>query len=413
MFTALPALVALALIVALSLAMFAWTSALMRSTTRHSAMLVNIQLRSVELLDSIRYHVDHLEAGTADRDAARAAIARDLQEYAPLIREPGEIIEFAKLRAGLEQALQGDGGGVDEERIGRSLQRLVEINERAARHTLAEIDDMDDTARIGQLIAAVVLLLAASIVASVLYRVLARQRARVEESINALEERNSDLAAFVGRTAHDLRGPLTPIRGYAELLAAGSADVTKAATRIRASAERIASILDDLMVLSTSGNLPSGSADIGQVIRDVLADLADQLSGVATRVNVENCQVACASGVLYQILHNLIGNSCKYRSADRPLEVEIDCHSRNREVRVVVTDNGIGMTAEAIERAFEPFYRAGGTSEIPGVGLGLSIVKRMVDALGGRCTLSSEVGRGTRIELILPRAPAASGSTVA
>lgn len=407
-FTALPALVALAVVVALSLAMFAWTSALMRSTSRHSAMLVNIQLRSVELLDSIRYQVVRLEAGTVDRAAAREAIARDLHEYAPLIREPREVVEFARLRARLEHGIEVvstvPDGVVEHERIQRSLQRLVEINERAARRTLAEIDATDRTARIGQLIAAVVLLLAASVIASVLYRVLARQRARVVESINALEERNSDLAAFVGRTAHDLRGPLTPIRGYAELLAAGGADSEKAAVRIRSAAERMSTILDELMILATSGMLRSGEADVGQVIRDVLADLSAELGDATTSVSADNCRVGCAPGAMYQMLHNLISNSCKYRSSDRALELSLECRGRDDTIAIAITDNGIGMDPEAVEHAFEPYYRAERSSRVGGTGLGLSIVKRMSEALGGSCSLISELDKGTRVELRLPRA---------
>lgn len=405
-FTALPALVALAVVVALSLAMFAWTSSLMRSTSRHSAMLVNIQLRSVELLDSIRYQVTRLEGGAVDRDAAREAIALSLHEYAPLIREPAEGVEFVKLRASLEHGLEvlatDPDGAIQRDRIERSLQRLVQINERAARRTLAEIEATDDRERIGQLIAGIVLLLAASVIATVLYRVLARQRARVVESFNALEERNSDLTAFVGRTAHDLRGPLTPIRGYADLLAAGGADSEKAAVRIRSAAERMSTILDELMVLATSGMLRSGETEVGQVLRDVLADLATELGDARTFVSADNCRVGCAPGAMYQMLHNLISNSCKYRSSDRVLELSLECRARGDVISIVISDNGIGMEPDAVERAFEPYFRAEGTAKIGGTGLGLSIVKRMSEALGGGCSLTSEVGKGTRVELRLP-----------
>jgi signal transduction histidine kinase len=406
--TALPALVALAVVVALSLAMFGWTSHLMRDTTRHSTMLVNIQLRSVELLDDIRYNLIRVEAGTMDRVAARDAIVRDLHEYAPLIREPREIIEFVKLRVRLEHGLDvpfmAPERMLGHERIERSLERLVLINERAARRTLAEIEQTGDTALIGHLIAAIAVLVAASIVASVLYRVLARQRVRIAQDLQALEARNNDLAAFVGRTAHDLRGPLTPIRGYAELLAAGGADSEKAAVRIRSAAERMSTILDELMVLATTGMLRSGEAEVGQVVRDVLADLSAELGDAMTFVSADNCRVGCAPGAMYQMLHNLISNSCKYRSSVRTLELSLECRSRGDIISIAITDNGIGMHPDAVERAFEPYFRAEETSKVGGTGLGLSIVPRMSEALGGSCSLTSELGKGTRVELRLPRA---------
>lgn len=406
--TAVPALVALAVVVALSLAMFGWTIYLMRSTSQRSATLVNDSLQSVRLVDDLRYRITRLEIHAGDYEQTRERVLRELQEYKPLVHHPAEAAELARLRElvarGLEINQTAPERAVWFERIQGSLERLVEINARAAERTLAEIESTSHTALVGQLAAAIVVLLAASIVASMLYRVLARQRVRVEEDLQALVERNSDLAAFAGRTAHDLRGPLTPIRGYAELLAAGTADVSKAATRIRSSAERIAHILDDLMMLSTSGTLPPGEAEVGQSVRDVLADLAGQLAGATTNVSAEDCRVACASGALYQILQNLVGNACKYRSPDRALEITIECRRRDDEVALVVADNGIGMAPEAVRRAFEPYYRAAPTSEIPGAGLGLSIVRRMVEALGGRCALSSELGKGTRVEMFLPRA---------
>jgi signal transduction histidine kinase len=404
----LPALVALAVVVALCLAMFGWTTYLLRDTSNHSTMLVNIQLRSVELLDDIRFNVTRLQAGKIDRVKARDNILSDLNEYAPLIRDPAEIVEFVKLRVRLEHSLERPFLDVEQvieqDRIQRSLERLVDINDRAARRTLAEIEQTGDTALVAHLIAAVVVLVAAGIIASMLYRVLSRQRARVEQDLQALENRNSDLTAFVGRTAHDLRGPLTPIRGYADLLATGGADSAKAAVRIRAAAERMSTILDELMVLATTGMLRPGETDVVHVVRDVLADLSEDLDGASTLVSADECHAGCAPGAMYQMLHNLVSNSCKYRSPERELELAIECRRQGDEISVAVRDNGIGMTPEAVERAFEPYYRVNGSTAIARTGLGLSIVQRMSEALGGSCTLSSELGKGTRVELRLPRA---------
>ena len=410
--TAVPALVALAVVVMLSVAMFGWTSSLMRRTAHRSAQLVDIQLRSVELVDDMRYRVARLEIGSPEHAALRAGLLRDIQEYQPLLREAREVVAFVELRMlisrGLEVPFTAPERALWYKRIQSSMEQLVDINEHAARHTLDEIARTDETAFIGQLVAVIVVLIAASIVGSMLYRVFERQRERVQQDLQALADRNTDLASFVDRTAHDLRGPLTPIRGYAELLAAGSADVSKAATRIRSAAERIANILDDLTMLSTSGTVPAGEAEVGQAIRDVLADLTADLGSASTRVAADDCRVPCAPGVLYQLLHNIVSNACKYRSPARLLEVTIECECRGRQVAIAVSDNGIGMAPEATSRAFEPHFRASASEGIPGAGLGLSIVKRMVEALGGSCKVASELDRGTRVELLLPRLVSAS-----
>jgi signal transduction histidine kinase len=73
-------------------------------------------------------------------------------------------------------------------------------------------------------------------------------------------------------------------------------------------------------------------------------------------------------------------------------------------IELIVTDNGVGMTNEAVAHAFDPFYRASPTMSIPGHGLGLAIVKRTIDAMGGDCHLASVPNEGTRVTLLLPAA---------
>ncbi|HEY1905734.1 MAG TPA: ATP-binding protein, partial [Myxococcaceae bacterium] len=98
-----------------------------------------------------------------------------------------------------------------------------------------------------------------------------------------------------------------------------------------------------------------------------------------------------------------MGNALKYRSPDRPCRLEITTRIESRWVTLAVVDNGRGMEAAAVERAFEPFFR--GTSEGTGHGLGLAIVDSYLRALGGSVQLRSELGAGTRVWLRLPRIP--------
>ena len=98
--------------------------------------------------------------------------------------------------------------------------------------------------------------------------------------------------------------------------------------------------------------------------------------------------MACSSEVLGQIVGNLLGNAIKYRATDRRCQVKISCVADGAMARLAVSDNGIGMSAEAARRAFEPFFRA--SQDRPGHGLGLSIVERYVHAVHGSVTLTSQ-----------------------
>jgi len=410
--SAWPAVVALCLVVTIALAMFACTIAWMHRTTEGTSHLVQNELRTSELLSNLRSQVMRLEADDPRPGEIERQVSADLSSYVPLLVSPEEAAEVARLRKLLAAvfAVQANDPArrVHFQRVQWSLDRLVEFNAHSAARTVTDIEDASRTILIVQIVAAFVLLAAASVVGSLLYRVLRRQRARIEMELSTLEERNSDLSAFVGRTAHDLRGPLTPIRGYADLLTAGSADVSKAAARIRASAQHMADILDDLTMLSTSGTLPVGEAEAGPVIREVLSELANELDSAQTHVLIEECRIACAPSVLRQIVHNVLANACKYRSPDRPLVIDVVSRCHGDHAEITISDNGIGMSPESVARAFEPYYRAPSASGVRGFGLGLSIVKRMVEVVHGSCELTSELGRGTRFHLRLPLVPAAT-----
>jgi signal transduction histidine kinase len=281
----------------------------------------------------------------------------------------------------------------------------VRINTYSASHTTQRIDHVQRTALYAQIVGAILTVLAAAGIAIWLNRILRRKRELVVREFDSLAERNRDLNQFVGRTAHDLRGPLTPISGYADLLAAGSADVAKAAARIKSSSVQMAAIIEDLLVLSTAGHLPPGEVACEPVISEVLSDLTADLADAKTDVRVADSRVAVPASVLRQLLYNIVSNSIKYRASERRLELGIEVRRMpDDRVQIAITDNGIGIAPEALARVFEPHYRAPGAGERPGSGLGLAIVQRMVSAAGGRCEVTSELGGGTRFVMLLPAA---------
>src|SRR5262249_47482517 len=157
----------------------------------------------------------------------------------------------------------------------------------------------------------------------------------------------------------------------------------------RRSVDRMAQIIDDLLALSVAGRPPKGNGDVASVIRELCDDLRDDLREVDVVVSTQSCNVACTPSVLAQMLRNVVSNSIKYRAKDRRLRLAIDAHAANGDVEIAVADNGVGMSPDAVEHAFEAFFRATTTRDVPGHGLGLAIVKRTVESLGGHCDLCS------------------------
>lgn len=385
-----PPLVALAVVSALAIGMLAVDLAVEHRTAGRTGELVDDALRSVSLADDLGSQARRLAAAHTPVQLARVAarIEEDIRAYDPLATYDGERAEWTHLQ-GLLDHLRDDPAVVDD--IEASIARLVEINQREAADGVASIRREHRIAiAVGAVEVAAILGLAA-VVAWFLVRALRRERA-------AIAARQEEVEAFARRVAHDLRGPMAPMRGYAEMVAG------PIGPKLVRSVDRMSAIISDLLELSLSGAPPAGETALASVIDDVLVELQPALEGARVSVEVEACRVACSPGVLSQLLANLVSNACKYRSPARPLVISIHGGATRGEVVLAVDDNGLGMAAEDAAHAFEPLYRARATAQIAGTGLGLAIVKRTLEAIGGDCRLASERGVGTRVELHLPAA---------
>ncbi|HYC50793.1 MAG TPA: ATP-binding protein [Gemmatimonadaceae bacterium] len=218
---------------------------------------------------------------------------------------------------------------------------------------------------------------------------------------------------FVANVSHELKTPLTAIRGYAETLVAElSADPqhSQFAETIRANAERMQHLVDDLLDLSrieSGGWIPSPvlldlAGIAGETIAPYLGDAAKR--GCALEVSVaDNADTLCADPVaLRQALGNLIENAVRHTPSGGTVTV----FSR-RELEFIalgVRDTGAGIPKHHLPRVFERFYRvdASRSRAAGGTGLGLAIVKHLVEAHGGRVAVESSLGRGTIVTMYFP-----------
>jgi len=225
---------------------------------------------------------------------------------------------------------------------------------------------------------------------------------------------------FVANASHELRTPLTSIRGFVEALEDGGLEDPDTAkrflSRIRANADRMASLVDDLLELSRleSGALPPALEPLD--CRSVAADVVASFTKIAARKSIalETADSPAPMVVsdpdrLRRILEHLVDNAIKYTADGGRVVVRVSPESDG--VVVAVEDTGQGIAAEHLPRLFERFYRVdtARSRELGGTGLGLSIVKHLAESMDASVRVSSVLGKGSRFEVRLPKQPRLAG----
>ena len=236
-----------------------------------------------------------------------------------------------------------------------------------------------------------------------------------EEALRAersdLATKNAELERFNYTVSHDLKTPLVTIRGFAGLagtdLAAGRYDaVRKDLGRIVAAADKMHGLLDDLLELSRIGRVvhPPEDVPLGELVKDALELLKGQLEakGVLLQVARDLPVVHADRRRLLEVLQNLVENAVKFTGQQKHPHVEIGWRVMDNEPEFYVRDNGIGIEPRFLERVFGLFEKLDPGGE--GTGVGLALVRRIIEAHGGRVWAESEgLGRGTTFFFTLRR----------
>lgn len=235
------------------------------------------------------------------------------------------------------------------------------------------------------------------------------------QALAAKAESEDRLRRFVADASHELRTPVTAIRGYAELYRAGGlGDATALAgamARIEGEGKRMGTLVDDLLLLARLDQgrpLQRDAVDLSRVCTDAVADLrASDPSHPVVEAIEPSVVLAGDDDRLRQVVGNLLGNARVHTPAATPIEVVLrqtatPDGSRWAELRVV--DHGPGIPPEHASRVFDRFYRvdAGRSRETGGSGLGLSIVASIVAAHGGQLWLEATPGGGATFGARLP-----------
>ena len=221
---------------------------------------------------------------------------------------------------------------------------------------------------------------------------------------------------FVANASHELRTPLASILGFIETLEDAADDPETRARFLKVmdnEARRMRRLIDDLISLSRIEAEKYRAPDDVVDLAALLAQVRDELASLApARAADIALSVEALPGVrgdrvqLSQLLHNIIGNAMKYGRAGTPVTVALDA-TDSAMVRLTVRDESEGIAPEHLPRLTERFYRVDSSRSraAGGTGLGLAIVKHIVERHRGRLDITSMVGQGTSVTILLPVAP--------
>jgi PAS domain S-box-containing protein len=249
-------------------------------------------------------------------------------------------------------------------------------------------------------------------------RLTAELEERVRRRTAELEAANRELEGFSYSVSHDLRAPLRSIQGFSNILMTehegGLDDEGRRLLGIvKAAAERMGELIDDLLALSrvTRRELETAPIDMTSLARAVVDEVAQ--GEPDRRVAVQVDELLSARGeesLVRQILWNLVANAFKFtRSVERP-RVRVTSRGEGDEAVFEVEDNGVGFDPRYQDKLFQVFQRLHTQEEFTGTGIGLALVRRIVDRHGGRVGARGAVGEGAAFWFSLPAdgAPAAT-----
>jgi len=246
--------------------------------------------------------------------------------------------------------------------------------------------------------------------------------AELDEKNETLLRTNKELQEFNYISSHDLQEPLRKIQTYVSKIQATessnlSSDGTAYFQKVRESAQRMQSLINDLLTYSQTQktNEQFKNVDLRSLLSEVLEDLTDEINEKSALVNIgPMCSVKVIPFQFRQIFYNIIGNAIKYSSEERQPRIEVIseivkgnqikdslpgdasyCHIR-------ISDNGIGFNQDHSDKIFELFQRLHNKSEFSGTGIGLAIVKKIIENHKGFITAKSATNEGAAFDIYFP-----------
>ena len=232
--------------------------------------------------------------------------------------------------------------------------------------------------------------------------------------LGRIEHAFDEMRQFSSDAAHELKTPLTALRGEMEVALRKEREPAEYRTVLESGLEEAAKlerIVDDLLLLArtdaasgTPGNEPVAVDEVVLEAHEETRKLAERMGISLVLSDLDEVRIRGNALLLRRLLVNLIDNGIKYNRPGGNVSVTLGLESEGNEARLVVEDTGIGIPAESLPHLFDRFYRVdkARSRDVGGTGLGLAIVKRVAEAHGGTVTAESTPGKGSRFTVVLP-----------
>jgi len=224
----------------------------------------------------------------------------------------------------------------------------------------------------------------------------------LNKSVKQLGEYDSEQKAFFQNASHELRTPLMSIKCYAEGISFGIMEPIQASETILAETDKLADLVTDLLYISKIDNITTAYTGTETDLTELLRDSAARQEVVAAKRQIhfsfnfgeDPIQYTCVSELLARAIDNLISNAIRYAAS----EITLSCHKEAKHIKIRVADDGTGIAPEAISHVFERFYKGADGNH----GIGLSIVKSIVEQQGGQITVANSDKGGAVFIITLP-----------
>ncbi|HEU4533636.1 MAG TPA: ATP-binding protein, partial [Polyangiaceae bacterium] len=235
-------------------------------------------------------------------------------------------------------------------------------------------------------------------------------RARAEALLRALEQTNAELDQFAYVASHDLKAPLRGIANLSQWIeddlgATATGEVRENLGLLRGRVRRLEGLIDGILAYSRAGRVRGRDEriEVGRLLAEAVELLAPP-AGVRVTVGPAMPTIEAERAPLQQVFLNLVGNAVKH--ARRPdAEVRVECRDEGEHHHFTVADNGPGIAPEYHERIWGIFQTLAARDEVEGTGIGLSVVKKIVETRGGRAWVESAEGRGATFHVLWPKRP--------
>ena len=246
-----------------------------------------------------------------------------------------------------------------------------------------------------------------------LYEYFNQMLEKIHYYVDELEKNNRELEEFNYVASHDLREPLRTMTSYCELLEEDlktelNPEAKQDIIFLKDAAKRMNMLIQDLLELSRTGksNLKNEPVDLNKCMEQVVKDLQVRIDETKGKVTWDKLPVVSGDYLhLCRVLQNLVNNALKFHRTEPPRilisSYDLDAHT----AKILVQDNGIGMDPQHLQQIFLPFKRLHAAGKYEGTGIGLAIVKKIVERLNGSISVESLPGQGSTFMITLKKQP--------